>query len=63
MPEIKAVGRFKKHGIEWYVGVDLTHTFNGHVDDKKALRDAFKEAMKEKHMKDALRFLQHMGVK
>jgi hypothetical protein len=60
---IKTVGTFKKDGIVWHVGIDLTHTFNGDPDDKKQLRKAFKEAMKEKGMKDALQYWQGLERK
>lgn len=35
---MKVVVRFKKHELEWYIGLSLE--FNGHADDKKAVRKA-----------------------
>ena len=56
---IKAIVHFKAHGIEWDIGV--TTQFNGHADDKKAVRKAVMEDV-GKRWPEAKGFVQGFDV-
>jgi len=58
---MKTVGFFKNKETEWYVGITLQ--FNGHSDDKKAIRKAYMQELDNKGMTQAKQFLQRIEVK
>lgn len=57
---MKAIVHFKNKDQEWYIG--LTLQFNGHVDDKKAVRKAVMQEVGER-WPDAKGFVQRIEVK
>lgn len=58
---MKLIGDFNKHGKKWHYNVSVPD-YAGYEDDKKAMREAFKEAMRAKGKKDELQFLQQVRL-
>lgn len=59
---MKTIVHFKNKDLEWHIGVDLTNTFNGHTDDKKAIRKAVMAEIGKK-WPDAKGFVQRVELK
>ena len=57
---MKTIIHFKNKSQEWYIG--LTLQFNGHTDDKKAVRRAVMQEVGER-WPDAKGFVQMIEVK
>jgi len=57
---MKTIIHFKNKDQEWYIG--LTLQFNGHADDKKAVRKAVMQGVGER-WPDAKGFVQRIEVK
>lgn len=57
---MKVVVRFKNKELEWHIG--LTLQFNGHADDKKAVRKAIMSELDEKKMSKAKGFVQGFTI-
>lgn len=56
---LKAIVHFKARGMEWDIGVSVQ--FNGHADDKKAVRKAVMEDV-GKRWPEAKGFVQNILV-
>lgn len=56
---MKAIVHFKARELEWHIGISLQ--FNGHADDKKAVRKAVMKDVEER-WPEAKGFVQNIQV-